>query len=65
MCSIFRKGTQPKVKYIARINGGFIMFFGNSRIRFFQTSWLDCEQYGQNQYKKKEHNEHSSVFNVL
>ena len=29
-----------------------IMFFGSLRIRFFETSWLDCEQYGKNQYKK-------------
>ena len=35
------------------------MFFENSRIRFFKISWLDCEQYVQNQYKKKEHNQHS------
>ena len=24
--------------------------------------WLDCEPYGNNQYKKKEYNQHSSVF---
>ena len=29
------------------------MFFENSGIRFFKISWLDCEQYGKNQYKKK------------
>ena len=29
------------------------MFFANSRKRFFKSSWLDCEQYGKNQYKKK------------
>ena len=48
-CSIFSKGTQPfdfikrnviriiayKVKYISRFNRGLIMFFANSRIRFF------------------------------
>ena len=28
-------------------------------------SWLNCEQHGKNQYKKKEHNQHSSVFKVL
>ena len=22
-------------------------------MRFFKISWLDCEQYGKNQYKKK------------
>ena len=33
----------------------------NLRIGFFNISWLDCEQYGKNQYKKKEHNQHSSV----
>ena len=46
---IFSKGTQPldfikrnvirklayKVKYISQTNRGLIMFFGNSRIRFF------------------------------
>ena len=29
------------------------MFFANSRKRFFKSSWLNCEQYGKNQYKKK------------
>ena len=28
------------------------MFFGNSRISFLKISWVDCEQYGKNQYKK-------------
>ena len=28
------------------------MFFGDSRINFFKNSWLDCEQYVKNQYKK-------------
>ena len=46
----FSKGTQPfdfikpnvigklalKVKYNSQINGGLIMFFGNSRIRFLK-----------------------------
>ena len=41
------------------------MFFENSRLRFFKISWLICEQYGKNQYKKKEDNNHSSVFKVL
>ena len=41
------------------------MFFGNSRIRFFIISWLDCEQHGKNQYRKKEHNQHGSVFKAL
>ena len=36
-----------------------------SRTVFFKISWLDCEQYGKNQYKKKEHNQHSSAFKVL
>ena len=44
-----------KAKCISQINGGLLMFFGNSRI-----SWLDYEQ-GKNQYKKKEHNQQSSV----
>ena len=56
-CSIFSKGKQPfdfikrnvirklayKVKYIGQINGGLIMFFANSRIRFLKISCLDCE----------------------
>ena len=35
------------------------MFFENRE--FFKINWLDCEQYGKNHYKKKEHNQHSSV----
>ena len=67
LCSLFNKDTYPfdfikpniiwklnfKVKCISQINGGLIMFFENSGIRFFKISWLDCEQYGKNQYKKK------------
>ena len=78
MCSIFSKNTQTldfikhnvirklayKVKYISQINGD-LRFFANLRIRFFKISWLDCEQYGKNHYKKKEHNQHNSVFTVL
>ena len=41
------------------------MFFASVRIRFFKISWLDCEQYGKNQHKKKEHNEHGSVFKLF
>ena len=77
LCSI-SKGTQPfnfikrkvirklayRVKCISQINGGLIVFFGNSRIRFPKISWLDCGQCGKNQYKKKEHNQHSSVVKV-
>ena len=77
-CSIISKGAPPfdfikgiviqkltyKVKYINQINGG-LMFFGGSRIRFFKICWLNCGQYDYNQYKKKEHNKHSSVFKVL
>ena len=36
-----------KVKYINQINGGliiFFFFFKNSRIRFFYSIWLNCEQ---------------------
>ena len=33
--------------------------------RFFKISWLDSELYGENKYKKKEHNKHSLVFKVL
>ena len=44
------------------------MFFGNSRIYIYtvfrfiyiyiyiKISWLNCEQYGKNQYKEKEDN---------
>ena len=79
LCNLFSKGTQLfdsikrtvirklayKVKYISQISRGLIIFFGNLRIRFFKISWLDCEQYGKNQYKKKERNQQSSVFKVL
>ena len=67
LSSLFNKDTYPfdfikpnviwklnfKVKYKCQVNGGLIMFFENSRIRFFKISWLDYEQYGKNQYKKK------------
>ena len=33
--------------------------------RFFKISGLDCELYGENKYKKKEHNKRSLVFKVL
>ena len=29
------------------------MLFGDSRINFFKISWLDCEIYANNQYKKR------------
>ena len=62
MCCIFSKATQPfdfikhniiqnlayKVN-ISQINVGSIW---NLRIRFFQNSWLDCEQYEKNQWKE-------------
>ena len=35
------------------------------RIRFFKVSWLDCEQYGKNPYKKKERNQQFSVQSVI
>ena len=41
------------------------MFFGNLKKRFLKIIWLDCEQYGKNLYKKKEHNQNSSVFLLL
>ena len=44
------------VKYISQINGGLVMFFGNSRIRFFKISWFIVDK---NQDKKKERNQHS------
>ena len=40
------------------------VFFGNLRIRFFKISSLDCEQYGKNQYKKKERNQKFTVQRV-
>ena len=58
--SIFSKDTQPfnfikcniiwklvyKVKCISQINGGLIVLFENSRIRFFlKISWLNWYQY--------------------
>ena len=42
-----------------------VVAVANSRKRFFRISWLSCEQYGKNKYKKKKHNQHSSVFTVL
>ena len=58
LLQIFSKSTQPigfvkpniirisnyKVKYIRQVAGGLIIFFRNSRIIFFKTSWLNCEQ---------------------
>ena len=41
------------------------MIFRDLRLRFFLISWFNCKQYGKNHYKKKEHNQHSSVFNYL
>ena len=46
-----------KGKFISQINGG-LMFFVSARIRNFV-------QYGKNQFKRKEHNQHSSAFKVL
>ena len=48
-----------------QINEGLIMFFANSRIYIFFIIWVNCEQYGKNQYKEKEENQHRSVFKVL
>ena len=62
--NVIRK-LSNKIKYISQINGGLIMFFGNLRIRYFWISWLNCEQYGKNQYKKKEHNQQFSVQSVM
>ena len=33
--------------------------------RFFKIGWLDCEEYGKNQYKKEEHKQHNSMSKVL
>ena len=76
MCSIFSKATQPfdfikpnvirnlayKVKYIREIVRGLIEHL---RMRFFKIIWRDCEQYGKNQYKKKEHNQQFSAHNIM
>ena len=53
-CNIIQK-LAYKVKNISQINGALIMFFQNLRLIFFKISWLNCEQYEKNQYKKKEH----------
>ena len=37
------------------------MFFRNLRIKFSEIINLDCEPYGKNQCKEKEHNQPSSV----
>ena len=37
------------------------MFLG----KILDVSWLDCEQYRKNKCKKKEHKQHSSLFEVL
>ena len=41
------------------------MFFANSRIRFFKTSWLNCEQYGKNKCKKKGHNQQYMAVQII
>ena len=33
--------------------------------KIFLICWFDCEQNGKYQYKKKEHNQHSSMFKML
>ena len=77
LCSMFSEGKEPfdiikryviqklayKVKDNDQINGG-LMFFRNSRVRFFKISLVDCEQYGKSRCKKKEH-KHCSEFKVL
>ena len=41
------------------------MFFRKLENKVIKISWLDYGQCGKNQYKKKEDNQHSSVFKVL
>ena len=41
------------------------VFFQNFENRCILIFLLDCEQYGKNQYKKKEHNQQFSVESVL
>ena len=48
-----------KVKCISEINRS-LFFFRNLGIRLFIFFGLDCEQYGNNQYKKKD-NTHARV----
>ena len=41
------------------------MFFRNLRLRFFGLVGLTVSKMEKNQYWKKEHNQHSSMFKVL
>ena len=36
--------------------------FQKFKNKVFLIIWVDCKPHGKNQYKKKEHNQHSSVF---
>ena len=79
MYSIFTKAIRPfgfikpsiiqKLPIKSNISVKLMEFwsciFGNSRIRFLKISWLDCEQYRKNQYKKKEHNQQLSIQIVM
>ena len=50
--------VQPKENFcvVYLVKACLIMFFGNLRLRFFKISWLDFEQYENNQWKTKELN---------
>ena len=41
------------------------MHFWKFENKIFQISWLNCKQYGKNQYKKTEHNQQLSVQSVM
>ena len=59
MCNLFSKGTQPF---------DFIRHTIIQKLAYkvkYMSLRLDCEEPGKNQYKKKEGNQHSSVFIVL
>ena len=65
LCS---KDTQPsnftKCHVVRKLNyKRFVHIFRNLRIRFFLISWLDYKQLWK-EYKKKEHNQHSSVLQL-
>ena len=81
MCSIFSKTTQPLdfikatiIRKLQHIESNILVklmevwscFFENLWIKFFWNYLrLDSEQYGKNQYKKKEHNQQFSVQSVM
>ena len=79
LCSLFNKDTYPfdfikpnviwklncKVKYKCQVNGGLIMFFENSRIRFFKLVGSIMNNMERISTKKRTQSTFSSIFNVL